>query len=268
MRRTATLSLLLLCLIAKQLYAAPTGSPLIVQPVEPCRVLDTRATLGALSANTAMSVYVRGSNLPSNQGGQSDCAIPPAAEAVVINVVAIAPTTVGHLKINGTGGSSGTYSRVNYTPAENIANEMTVGLCNVFLFPHEHEPCPGPVILGPGVYADLQIINMAPAGSSTHIVADVVGYLARMPLTSAVSGVVTDKHTAVGTPPTPSFTELVLDNGLRIVCTLPWSDSVNCENVEIGWTAMAAGHVVRMEGDPGDLLISIYAHGELRVDQH
>jgi hypothetical protein len=64
------------------------------------------------------------------------------------------------------------------------------------------------------------------------------------------------------------LTLLTLDNGLRIGCSLPWSDSANCAAVELGWTAMAAGHVVRAEGDPGDLLIIIYAHGPLRVDQH
>lgn len=246
-------------------FASPTGSSLIYQPVAPCRALDTRVALGPLPANTAMDVYIRGSNLPANQGGAANCGIPPEAEAVMINVVAIAPTTGGHFKVNATGAVAGSYSRVNYTVLENVANEMTVDLCNSFLFPADHAPCPGPVILGPGVYADLQILNVATAGSSAHVVVDAVGYFARMPLTSAVSGVVTDKETTAGSP---DLTVLTLGNGLRIACSLPWSDSSNCEDVEIGWTAMAAGHVVRAESDPGDILIIIYAHGTLRVDQN
>lgn len=166
-------------LIPVALHATPTGAPLLTFPVEPCRVLDTRVSLGALPGETAMDVHVRGSALAASEGAaRSDCHIPPSAEAVIINVTVIQPTANAYLKINGYGtvaGVNGPYSRLTYRALENVANEMTVSLCNIYLYPAPHEPCG----FNGSTYNDLQILNMGPVGSSTHIVIDVVGYLAR-----------------------------------------------------------------------------------------
>lgn len=248
--------LLTLALAASAAQAAPTGSPLIYQPVTPCRALDTRVALGALAANTAMDVYVRGSALPVNQGGSTNCGVPPSAEVVQVNVAAIAPTTNGHFKLNGTGGVSGSYSRVNYTTLENVSNEMAVGLCNAALFPADHAPCAGPTT---GIYADFQVLNVAATGS-THVVVDVVGYFARMPLVSAVAGLINDKATL-----NSGAVELRLTSGMRVVCAEPYADPDDCAFLEVGWTVFAAGHVVK---DPNNGPISIYAHGEIGYDQN
>jgi hypothetical protein len=166
-------------LISSLASAYPTGAPLFSFPVEPCRVLDTRVNLGALPGGTAMDVHVRGSNLLASEGAaRTDCGIPPEAEAVVLNVTVIQSTTGGYLKINSYGtvsGVNGPYSRLTFRPLENDSTEIQVGLCNTYLYPAPHQPCG----FNGSTYDDIQILNMAPSGSSLHIVADVVGYLAR-----------------------------------------------------------------------------------------
>lgn len=162
-------------------FAQPTGAPLFHFPLHPCRVLDTRTSIGPLVGGNAMDVYVRGNQLLSSHGAQrADCGVPPEAEAVIINVTAIQPNSVGNLKLHATGwvhGPMGNYSRLNYAPAENAANEMTVSLCNTYIYPTTHEACgtgdPS------GRYTDFQIWNSSAPTTTLHIVADVVGYLAR-----------------------------------------------------------------------------------------
>lgn len=149
-------------------------------PVEPCRIVDTRVALGPLASGSGMSVFVRGSLLdPLNGAAQTNCGVPAEAEAVIVNVVAVGPTSNGVLKVNGSGfvyGPTGQYSRLNYQIGQNTANEMVVSLCNVYLYPHAHAPC---AFDGAGRYSDFQIVNAGSVGSSVHIVADVVGYLAQ-----------------------------------------------------------------------------------------
>lgn len=175
-------NVVLACVLAffsSVVLANPTGAPLLTFPVEPCRVLDTRVSLGPLEASHTMDVFVRGDSLdPSHGANQTDCGIPFEAEAVVVNIVAVSATGVGALKVNGTGfvhGPQGNYSRINYRLGENDANELIVSLCNVFLYPTPQAPCG----LSNGVSNDFQILNTSPT-SSLHIVADVVGYLARV----------------------------------------------------------------------------------------
>lgn len=176
--KTLASFLIILFSACLSLLAHPTGAALYSFPVIPCRILDTRVSLGALQANTAMDVHVRGSALLSSEGaGISDCDVPPKAEAVMVNVTVVSPSSTGHLKINGYGevaGPHGIYSRFNYRPFENDSNEMQIDLCNIFLFPAPHEPCGFDGFR----YNDFQVLNVATAGS-LHIVMDVVGYLAR-----------------------------------------------------------------------------------------
>lgn len=159
--------------------ANPTGAGLLVYPVEPCRVLDTRAGKGVIAVNVAIDVFVRGSQLRASDGAQrTDCRVPAAAEAVIVNVTAVWPEGNGFLKINGTGwvyGPQGQYSRLTYRAGENDANEMTVSLCNSYFAPHPHAACPQD---GNGRYLDFQVLNPV-GGAPVHLVVDVVAYLAR-----------------------------------------------------------------------------------------
>jgi hypothetical protein len=178
-RKISSLTLLLFVFSVVGTYAHPTGAPLLSFPVIPCRILDTRVSLGPLAGGTGMSVHVRGSALLASEGaGRIDCDIPPEAEAVKVNVAVVSPTGNGYLKINAFGdvaGSHGPYSRLNYRTLETDSNEIQIDLCNIFLFPAPHEPCG----FDGERYNDFQILNNGPIGSGTHIVADVVGYLAR-----------------------------------------------------------------------------------------
>lgn len=178
MRNVFVAFVLVMVVVSSAAMANPTGAPLVTFPVEPCRVLDTRVSLGPLLGGNAMDVFVRGSALDPNHGAnQIDCGIPFGAEAVLVNVVAVNATGVGALKINGTGfvhGPQGNYSRINYRPAQNDANELVVSLCNVFFYPAPQTPCG----LFEGVANDFQILNTSSI-SSLDIVADVVGYMAR-----------------------------------------------------------------------------------------
>lgn len=178
MKRFA-LFVLALCLAAPVL-ANDTGAPLITRTVAPCRVLDTRFALGATPNLNAEDVFVRGALLPHSSGGRPDCLVPETAEAAIVNVTVIDPTSSGVLKIDATGflSASQVFSRINFAAGQKISNEMTVSLCNVFLYPHPHAACP---LDGAGRFLDFQIIPVMAAGASTHVVVDVVGYLERMP---------------------------------------------------------------------------------------
>jgi len=169
------LSLLLFQLISLPLSANPSGVPLVVCPVEPCRILDTRVSSTPIPSMHAIDAYVRGSALLPTEGAQrTDCGVPSWAEAVMVNVHTISPAADGYLKVNGAGrvaGVMGAYSRMNYTVGQTGANEILVSLCN-FLYPAPATPCGS----GPR-YQDFQIQNIGPA--PLHVAADVVAYYQR-----------------------------------------------------------------------------------------
>jgi hypothetical protein len=169
-----------LAVLALPASANPTGAPLAHYPVEPCRVLDTRFALGPIAHNTGINVFIRGAALPATQGGtQTDCGVPVAAESAIINVAVVQPTSEGYLRLNGTGfvhGPKGPYSRINFAAGQTISNEMSVSLCNVFIYPAPHAPC---LFDTAGHYLDFDIQPKIAVGASVHVVIDVVGYLAR-----------------------------------------------------------------------------------------
>jgi hypothetical protein len=102
----------------------------------PIRVLDTRATGGPLVAGTARRVGI----LPD----------PPAwAGAVVVNITAVDGTAFGWLSIDG-----GKSSKVNYSPRQAVANEVSVPLKND----------------GVGWYIEVTALNQV------NIVVDVAGF--------------------------------------------------------------------------------------------
>lgn len=181
-RTCLLVALLVLC--SSNLLANPTGAPLVSYPIEPCRILDTRVSIGAIPTHTAIDVFVRGSALQSSDGAQlANCGVPTSAEAVLVNVTAVFPSSTGDLLINGTGRVAGLngayqYSRVTYMPGTLLSNEIQVSLCNTYLYPSPHSPCPHD---GVSRYRDFQILNLSSTGSSVHVVVQVVGYLERMP---------------------------------------------------------------------------------------
>jgi hypothetical protein len=178
--QSTILAFVSISLSATGLLAHPTGAALMFYPVQPCRFMDTRVSNAPLMGQTGMYAFVRGSNLSASDGAKrADCDIPLNAEAVVVNLSVVNPTTTSHLLVNGVGSilhSNGIYSRMLYRIGEVDNEEMTVSLCNTFDYPAPHQPCPYDGVK----YSDFQISNEAYTGSSVHIVGDVVGYYARL----------------------------------------------------------------------------------------
>ena len=115
--------------------------------VAPCRLLDTRATLAPLAANTTREFVLAGGS----------CGVPATAGAVVVNVTAVAPSDSGNLRFYPAGQPQPLASLLNFAPGRTRANGAIV-------------------LLGPEgrvwVKCDM------PAGSSgtVHLVLDVYGY--------------------------------------------------------------------------------------------
>lgn len=122
----------------------------------PTRVVDTRAgdghvgpIAGALSPRQVYSVGLAG------QAG-----VPADASAVVLNVTAVGPTSIGNLRVfpaaDGTSTEVPNASTINYVPGRDIPNMVVVAL-----------PANGEV----GFYSD------QPATGIVHLVVNVVGYV-------------------------------------------------------------------------------------------
>ena len=135
---------------------------LVYTPVTPCRIIDTRLAGGALAMGQSRDFWVAGSDYSPQGGSATGCGVPfGPATAVMINFVAVAPTGLGYLSVTPYGTPMPTASIINFTRGVNLANELTVALCN------------------PSVTTCTYDITMK-AGNKTHIVADVQGYFQRV----------------------------------------------------------------------------------------
>jgi hypothetical protein len=152
-----------------------SSAQLVYTPVAPCRIVDTRVAGagGPLAPGVVRDFRVTGPGSLAGQGGSvTGCGVPfgPATSAV-INFVAVAPTGPGNLRawaystppVAPPGASI-----INYTTvpgaALNLANGIVVSLCDP-----DVTTC-----------SNLDLRVRADA-SSTHLVADVVGYFERFP---------------------------------------------------------------------------------------
>jgi hypothetical protein len=135
---------------------------LLFTPVTPCRIIDTRlSAAGMLVSGVDQGFKVRDAAGFAAQGGSAtDCGIPLTATAVEMNLVAVAPFGPGDLRIVAFPGALQNASVLNYAsvPGLNIANGLALPVCNTSV-----ASCTKDIT----VHADL---------SSTHLVADVVGY--------------------------------------------------------------------------------------------
>jgi hypothetical protein len=116
-------------------------------PITPVRLLDTRST-ATLSGGRGLQVALAAS-----------AGVPAAASAVVLNTVAVAPTTGGNLQVfpfrNGSTQRPGA-STLNYQAGEDVANMVVAGL---------------------GDDRKITLYTDQPAPGSTNVVVDVVGYI-------------------------------------------------------------------------------------------
>jgi hypothetical protein len=163
-----------------------SAAQLVYTPVPPCRIIDTRIGGGALTPGSIRDFRVTGTGSLVGQGGSATgCGVPfgPATSAV-INFVAVAPTGPGNLRAWAYStppvGPPGA-SIINYTTVPganlNLANGMVVPLCD-----SDSTTCPN---------LDLRVRADA---STTHLVADVVGYFERFPKEQIRSFTVVDNE--------------------------------------------------------------------------
>uniref|UniRef100_UPI003EBB3CD7 S53 family peptidase n=1 Tax=Actinacidiphila sp. bgisy145 TaxID=3413792 RepID=UPI003EBB3CD7 len=119
-------------------------------PVNPARVLDTRAKIGV----TTTTPVAAGAKVVLQVAGSAGGAVPSSGVAsVVLNVTATAETTGGHLIAYPDGGTQPTSSNLNWTPGRNIPNLVIV-----------------PV----GDDGKVDLVNAS--SGTVHFVADVFGY--------------------------------------------------------------------------------------------
>ena len=145
-----------------------TSADLVYTPVTPCRVFDTRLAGGVLAPGVLRSFLVAGSERFETQGGKTGgCGVPLGpATAVVLNLVAIAPTGNGNLRAwaaNDPAPEPPLASVLNYASIAGmyaLANGLTLPICD-------------PAAAGATCSTDLLL---QASGSSTHVVGDVLGY--------------------------------------------------------------------------------------------
>jgi hypothetical protein len=115
--------------------------------VTPCRLLDTRLTPPALSANTTRELAL----------GSGPCGIPPGAGALVVNVAVVNPTAAGNLRVYPAGQPEPLASAINFTAGRTRANNALV-------------------LLGPEGRVWVKCDMPPGSGGTAHLVVDLYGY--------------------------------------------------------------------------------------------
>lgn len=144
--------------IGKALGSA--AADLVYTPLAPCRIIDTRVAGGTVAAGATRdfnAVVGAGGNFTSQGGSATDCGIVAAGQAaVVINLVAVTPSTAGYATAYPFGTTQPLASSINYTAGAVVNNSVVVKL-------------PTPLTT-----KDFTIFTFG----TSHFVADVVGYFA------------------------------------------------------------------------------------------
>jgi hypothetical protein len=151
---------------AGALAAAQVTPPLGYVPLAPCRVLDTRLIGGSpgvpLQTGVPRSFKVKGSTFAAQGGENRSCGVSPSATSVMMNIVAITPTTQGHLIVWPYLQTPPLASTLNYGPLSQLgalANGIAIPICNPLF-----STCTA---------ADFSI---SANGGIVHALIDVVGY--------------------------------------------------------------------------------------------
>ena len=143
-----------------------SNADLVFTPVQPCRIMDTRLAVGALTANVDRSFDISAAAITAQGGVPSGgCGIPAVARAISVNITVIG-VGAGYLFIWPDTFPIPNASILNFSPATGgpIANAAVVSI-----FPSN-----------PAGHLEVQ-----PGGTTgTHVIMDVLGYFA-----APVSGV-------------------------------------------------------------------------------
>lgn len=132
-----------------------TENDLVMTPLPPCRIVDTRVAGGILTGNTTRSFRGWTTTDFITQGGSStNCGIPENASALLANVVAVdTARAYGYMTIYPSNTGRPTASTINYV-GSNVANHIALKLCR------------------PGCANQFTVYTTA----DTHVVIDVYGY--------------------------------------------------------------------------------------------
>jgi Protein of unknown function (DUF1566) len=143
------------------------GADLVYTPVTPCRIMDTRSSAaGIMAAGSQRGFSGWNGNYTAQGGSASNCGLPFSYNnaALVVNFTVVSPTTAGY--ITAYPGNSATVpvaATLNFNAGDVKGNNTVLKLNQT------------------GTGADFGIYTT----SATHIVADVVGYFAKVkPLVS------------------------------------------------------------------------------------
>jgi hypothetical protein len=129
--------------------APPVGGALRLQPVSPCRIVDTRNPNSALGGPALIALGQRAFVTAGT------CGVPTTAKALSLNVTVTGPTTPGNLRIFPVGVAAPVASSINFYPGQTRANNAVVQV-------------------GGGTLAGIVVQNDAPA--PVHFILDVNGY--------------------------------------------------------------------------------------------
>ena len=153
--------------------AAGAADRLVFNSVPPCRIIDTRlSAAGPLPGGATRMFHVVGSSSDFvAQGGHAGgCGLPgfagpgqPQVQAVLVNFVGVTPAGAGHLTVWASDGSMPLASILNYAKVTDETLGVPLNVANGIAVPVRQD-----------VEGNDIKINAAP--SSTHVVADVVGY--------------------------------------------------------------------------------------------
>src|SRR5882762_8614497 len=152
--------------------ATPVNAALTIQPtpensfipLDPCRIIDTRAGGGKLAANSTRNFFVKGTSSFEGQGGKAGgCGVPNSAVSVSVSVTTTISSANNRLVAYPAGSAVPTSTTVSYLKSANVTGSSVVKLTS-----------------GTG-----QVMAIHNFNATTHVVVDVVGYYVP-PLTAFV----------------------------------------------------------------------------------
>ncbi len=126
----------------------------IFTPITPCRIADTRLAGGTVLANQARDFLGSGASFLSQGGSDSDCGLPAAPAALVMNTTVVDPLAPGYLTVFMTGRPRPLAASLNYATGQIVNNQMIA------------------VMSLSGQSGGFSLYSYA----TTHVVIDVVGY--------------------------------------------------------------------------------------------
>ncbi len=172
----------------RQISAALSGSSFYT--VNPCRVLDTRGSLGTFGGPALAAGPSRSFFLAPNSTLAGQCGISPTASAISANITVTQPTSPGFLLIYPSGSAPPTTSVINYRAGQTRANNAIL-----------------PLGTGGGI-----VVALGQVSGTAHFLLDINGYFDNpannQPPTATVGG-----DQSITLPASASLTGSASDDG-------------------------------------------------------